>query len=267
MKREALTHPKLYHLADLLGCSRVTAIGHLELLFDFVSVQAPEGDIGKWPDGAIAKACDWEGNPAQFVHALVTARFVDEVPRYRLLVHDWPEHAQNWVRARLKNTGRTFCAEKLKRRLKPPLKPPLNSAPPEVEGRLHTIPIQSNPIQTEPDVLSGELAEPTAPPPVLVFPTVGDGPSFWELTEAQVEEWQSLYPGIEVAAECRKALAWVQANPRNRKTHGGMGRFLVGWLNRSQNGARGTGGKTHNGSADPRGNVAAMEQYLKDRSS
>lgn len=74
-------------------------------------------------------------------------------------------------------------------------------------------------------------------PTVLTFPTVGN-PQSWNLTTEQVTEWQELYPGIDVIAEARKALAWVDASPQKRKTAGGMKRFLVGWLGRATNSGR-----------------------------
>ena len=64
----------------------------------------------------------------------------------------------------------------------------------------------------------------------LTFPTNGH-PQSWQLTREQVAEWVELYPGLDVEAECRKALAWIKAN--RRKTSRGMPRFLVGWLNRA----------------------------------
>lgn len=72
--------------------------------------------------------------------------------------------------------------------------------------------------------------------PVLVFPTVGTGPKSWALTDAQIAEWQACYPGIDVGSECRKALAWVQAN--QPKTAKGMPAFLVNWLNRAVDSGR-----------------------------
>ncbi len=68
-------------------------------------------------------------------------------------------------------------------------------------------------------------------PPVLVFPCRGARKS-WNLTEAQVAKWREQYPGMEVAGECRKALAWLEASPSKQKTSAGMPRFLVNWLNR-----------------------------------
>lgn len=67
---------------------------------------------------------------------------------------------------------------------------------------------------------------------LLVFPTIGKGGNEWALTQAQVNEWQELYQGLDVVAECRKALAWVKAKTGNRKTAGGMKTFLVNWFNR-----------------------------------
>ncbi len=74
-------------------------------------------------------------------------------------------------------------------------------------------------------------------PSMLTFPCVGSAKE-WLLLRSQVLTWESLYPGLPVEFECRKALAWVQAQPTRRKTAGGMPKFLVGWLNRSVNDRR-----------------------------
>ena len=81
---------------------------------------------------------------------------------------------------------------------------------------------------------------------VLSFPCVGTGPGSWDLNEEQVARWMVAYPALDVLAECRKALAWIEASPTRRKTAGGMKRFLVGWLNRAtdRGGGKGAGGST-----------------------
>lgn len=73
---------------------------------------------------------------------------------------------------------------------------------------------------------------PAAPPEpaILEFPTNGPIRS-WSLTQRQIDEWSGLYSGLDVLVECRKALAWVQAN--QRKTAKGMPRFLTSWLARA----------------------------------
>lgn len=75
-----------------------STVGHLELLWHFTAKQAPAGDVGRWADDEIAEACDWDGDPAAFVDALVAARWLDPCPTHRLIVHDWHEHADDALR-------------------------------------------------------------------------------------------------------------------------------------------------------------------------
>jgi hypothetical protein len=109
MKREALRHPKLYHLMDLLKCRRVEALGYLTLMWDFAKDSALPGDIGKWTDGAIANASDWLGEPAVFVEALVASKWLDRHEHYRLLIHDWEAHAESWMKAKMAKLGLHFA--------------------------------------------------------------------------------------------------------------------------------------------------------------
>lgn len=77
---------------------------------------------------------------------------------------------------------------------------------------------------SEPDQAGSE-------PPLLTFPTVGKTKD-WHLDQAKLTELGAAFPLVDVLAECRKALAWMQASPARRKTARGMGRFLFGWLSR-----------------------------------
>jgi hypothetical protein len=71
-------------------------------------------------------------------------------------------------------------------------------------------------------------------PAVLSFPVVGDPKQpIWALTQGQLAQWAQAYPNLDILAECRKALAWLAANPAKRKTARGMGAFLVNWFNRA----------------------------------
>ncbi|HEV7667137.1 MAG TPA: hypothetical protein VGS22_01320 [Thermoanaerobaculia bacterium] len=68
---------------------------------------------------------------------------------------------------------------------------------------------------------------------VLSFPCRasrrGDPPA-WGLSRSQVDRWLEVFSGLDVLAEARKAEAWLQANPGRWKTHRGMARFLLAWL-------------------------------------
>lgn len=86
--------------------------------------------------------------------------------------------------------------------------------------------------------LLGAGAPPTDSSPVLLSFKTNGKPTFWVLTQNQVDEWGALYPNLDILACCRKAYAWIEANSTKRKTAGGMPKFLVGWLNR-ENDSRG----------------------------
>lgn len=105
MKRECIGHPKLYDLAARLDCSRPEAIGFLTLMWDFVASYATAGDIGRHPDGTIARCCDYMANPAIFIRALVDAGWLDESDEHRLVVHGWADHCPTWVRAKAQKAG------------------------------------------------------------------------------------------------------------------------------------------------------------------
>jgi len=74
-------------------------------------------------------------------------------------------------------------------------------------------------------------------PPFLSFPCTNrkDGPRTWDLSEAKTAEYASVFPGVDVRAECRRALQWCRDNPGRIKTFDGMSNFLFRWLSREQN--------------------------------
>ena len=80
-------------------------------------------------------------------------------------------------------------------------------------------------------------ADKPTPLPLYVFPTVGHSHE-WLLLPDQVDDWQRLFPNLDILAECGHALAWVQANPTKRKTCRGMPKFLVAWLTRATDNPR-----------------------------
>lgn len=57
------------------------------------------------------------------------------------------------------------------------------------------------------------------------------------ITAEHFDTWQSAYPAVDVLGDLKKMRAWLDANPTRRKTARGIKRFIVGWLERSQNSA------------------------------
>lgn len=72
-------------------------------------------------------------------------------------------------------------------------------------------------------------------PPLLEFPTIGKGGDRWGLTSGQLGDLAGCFPGVDILAEARKALAWVWADPKRRKTSSGMPKFLTSWVTRGVN--------------------------------
>ena len=108
MKREAFNHPKMLDLASRLDIPQAHAVGLVSMLHNWTPDVALAGDIGKWPNGAIARAVDWRGDPATFVQALIDSGWVDECSVNRLVIHDWEDHCENWVRAKAASLGVSF---------------------------------------------------------------------------------------------------------------------------------------------------------------
>ena len=108
MKRGTPDHPKTLALMEELGVSKPTAVGLLELLWHFTAKFAPRGDVGRFSNRAISSAVGWDGDPNELISALVRCRWLDEHPDYRLIVHDWSEHADSSVRMWLARRGLDF---------------------------------------------------------------------------------------------------------------------------------------------------------------
>ncbi len=110
MKREGMRHPKTLDLMARLSINRREAVGLLDMLLDWAIDYAPCGDIGKWSNGVICGSVDWPGNADDLVSALVGSGWLDEDKEHRLVIHDWPDHAPMFLRAKLKKVGLSFLS-------------------------------------------------------------------------------------------------------------------------------------------------------------
>lgn len=82
---------------------------------------------------------------------------------------------------------------------------------------------------------------PEAADPVFISLPLADK-SEYDITERQVEEFARLYPALNIQQVLRNIVGWNQANPKNRKTRGGVLRHIHGWLAREQNRAHASPG-------------------------
>jgi len=121
MKRGTPDHPKTIMLAMELEKIYAThrrkgsfggkseAVGLLEVLWDWCSKYAIQGDIGKWPDEVIANGIGWIWSGKELIYALVQSRWLDKAPEpFRLVIHDIKDHATNTWRQNLEDAGLTW---------------------------------------------------------------------------------------------------------------------------------------------------------------
>jgi hypothetical protein len=95
MKRGTIRHPKLLQLARELGLQPYVALGLLEALLDWTFDYARCGNVGRFPNAAIATGIGWLGDPDALVTALVAARWLDACAVHRLVIHDLSDHASD----------------------------------------------------------------------------------------------------------------------------------------------------------------------------
>ncbi|QFI65771.1 Primosomal protein I [Sinorhizobium alkalisoli] len=92
---------------------------------------------------------------------------------------------------------------------------------------------------------------------MIDLPTVnGDVVS---ITEADVAEWAEAFPAVDVRQQLAAMRAWLNANPKNRKTSKGMKRFVVAWLTRDQD--RGGGRQRPQAQSPPRPMSPSLQRH------
>ena len=73
--------------------------------------------------------------------------------------------------------------------------------------------------------------------PIIKMPLVSkvDFPKYYLIFQKQIDEWQELYPNVDVLQQLRNMVGWCNANRDRRKTEKGVNRFINSWLAKEQN--------------------------------
>lgn len=109
LKREAINHTKMRRLARYLDIEIYSARGIMETLWSATCDEAPAGNIGKLSDEDLADIIGWKGDAEALTAAMVRAGWLDTTDTYRLVIHDWPDHCQDYVHAKLAKAGMRFA--------------------------------------------------------------------------------------------------------------------------------------------------------------
>lgn len=138
-------------LATDLGVNKVWAVGIVESLIGWAAEYRPTGAIGQRCDNkTIARELGYDGDPDKLMAALVTSGWVEESPdpRVRLFIHDWSQHCEDTVHARVWKLGLTFAdGGEIRRKVIPSEwrgKPNPNQPPPEHKNDGHRVPSDSH---------------------------------------------------------------------------------------------------------------------------
>lgn len=93
------------------------ACGVLESIWNCAYRNAKDGAIGRLSNEDIAADIGWEGDADELVGALVDCGWLDVAPPelgFRLVVHDWSEHAANFIKGTFTSHGKTFADQVLR---------------------------------------------------------------------------------------------------------------------------------------------------------
>lgn len=104
--------------------------------------------------------------------------------------------------------------------------------------------------------------QPKKPAEKSVFALPLNDGTEYGITQAQIDRWMELYPRVDIWQGLRNMLAWLEANPTNRKTRRGITRFINGWLAKDQD--RGRNQRTSSSQDSPDAPLADWEKDWLD---
>lgn len=109
MKSGTTDHPKFKRLERTLKLPPYAAAGILELLWQFTKKFTPAGNIGYYTDDEISQAIGWKNKKISLIEALIEANFIEQHDKFRLIIHDWPDHCDDSVHMSLARQRKFFA--------------------------------------------------------------------------------------------------------------------------------------------------------------
>lgn len=159
-------HPKMKKLARLLSISWPEAVGYLHYLWWWALDYAQDGDLSKYEYGDIADAVMWQGDPIEFVNALIESGFLDKTEDDGLIIHDWFDYAGRLIEKRVANRERMRRARAKAKGECAPNVQNTNNARAGATEQNSTVPNSTVPNHTEPDTTPPDNEPLDSSPPV-----------------------------------------------------------------------------------------------------
>ena len=169
MKSGTESTVKFKKLKRSLGLPEWQVIGLLESLWQLTARSSPQGDIGRFSNEDIAASIEWAGDEDELIQSLVDCGWLQEDSEFRLVVHDWSDHAPTYIRGNLKRHNKEFANDVAKQRAKQSKEEATKQ--PAKEGA--TKPSQAKPSQAKPSE-GGREYSPSEPVPPAPDPSRSD---------------------------------------------------------------------------------------------
>ena len=228
-------HRKRKRLKMILGAC---ATDYLLDLWISTAMNRPSGVLTGMDETDIALDSGWEGDPKEFVDALLKCGFMDfDGQCYSL--HDWEDHqgyvvhadvrkerakkaaAKRWENKDIANSDKEACSEHA------------HSMPQALEQHAKGNAPSPAPIPI-PIPNPEELSEKHSVSHDSPFSLPCEDGSEFTYDDIFIAAARKAYPLTSVEKEIAKARAWLEGNPTRKKTRRGMKKFFNGWLARSQ---------------------------------
>ncbi len=101
-------HRKIYALSDVLNISVPLAIGLLLCLWLWAMDNTVSGNLDDISAHTIARGAKWDGDPEQFLNALIATHFVDIDDGGRRFFHSWSEYEGKFISDRENEKERSY---------------------------------------------------------------------------------------------------------------------------------------------------------------
>ncbi len=184
-------HPKLLRLVRQLGIPKAEAVGHLHYLWWWALDFAQDGRLDGLEATELAAAAEWDGDPEQFLAAMIAVRFIDQDGE-TLVIHDWDEYVGKLIRQRAAN------AQRMKVTRAAHVQNTLGARAPLEKSTVENI--------TEQDITGEREETAVASQTALTPPEQEEDKSLWP-------EWYSLLWGLpRMKATYAQASEWKEAN-------------------------------------------------------
>lgn len=246
-------HHKARKLRKRLGCQGLLS---LLQLWAYAAKLRTDGRFSGMSSEDIELAAEWEGEEGTFTTALLEAAFLEQDDQGYFL-HDWAENnpwaAEEQARSEKARKGAQARWGKAYGQVEhdlsnAPSKPKqcvgnaqakrehdLSNAPspspiPKPKDIRNDSSLRSESTPAPPEAATGEQPPPMQPVITLPLNTGEEYP----IVQGQIEQWQDLYPAVNVAQALRNMRGWLLGNPRKKKTKSGVMRFIQSWLAREQ---------------------------------